>query len=529
MAQQATPASTRKPASAPTVSGRVLRTAGLVTLITTLGSLLGLLRDVAIAGSFGASGETDAFLVAWTIPETATPLLVEGAATSLLIPVLASAFERTGSIRGVVARTFLPAVVLLGALTALVLVTAPGITHLVAPGLADPALAARCVRIAAPTVFFLGISGYLMATLRATGAFLWPAWVNVVYNAGIVSAIAVFGATLGISAAALGLTIGSVGMVAVQLIPFLRHVSVRRMRLAVDRRVLGGLLTFVPIGAYTLGRQSQVYVERFIGSGLGEGAISQLNYAAKIAQLPMVVATAVAGVAFPALSRHAAARRTDELRVGVERNLRLGALLILPMTAGLVVLAPGVVRVLFEHGAFNEADTMATADIMRLYSTGLFGQVMVGICVLCFYSLGVRTWYPTLAAGVGLAVTVAVDVVGARLIGTPGLALGNAIGITAVAVVLLLGIRRRVVQLSARPLLDMMWRATLAAALSGAAGWSVDRLLAPALPDLLAVVLAAVVLLAVFAAAAGLLGIDEVREARRVVRARLARRTADRG
>lgn len=511
----------------PSSAGRLLRTAGLVTVIASMGSLLGLVRDATIAGSYGASSATDAFFVAWTIPETASPLLLQEALTYLLIPVLSRELVRHGSVQRVVDRTFVPALLLLAVLTGLVALAAPLITHLLAPGLEDPAVAITCVRIASLTVFFLGITGYLTATLQATGSFVVPAWVYIVYNLGIVAAILVLADRMGIYAAAIGLALGSAGMATVQLVPFLRRASMRRLHVRFDRRVAVALLMFLPVAAYTLGRQGQVYVERIIASDLGPGAISQLNFASKTGQMAILLTSVVAAVAFPGLARHAAADRTDELRTGVERTLRLGALLVLPLSAALVVFAPETIGLLFQRGAFDAADTAATTDILRLYSTGLVGQTVVNIAVLCFFSAGARTWYPALAAGGGLVATVLVDILIAPVMGAPGLALGNAAGITFTAVVLLLGIRRRVVEIRWARLADLLWRATLAAGLAAAAGWGAIHLLPAHSANALVLFLGGSLLLVTFVAAAAVLGVAEIREARRAVgaRLRLRRRT----
>lgn len=508
----------------PSSTGHVLRTAGLVTAVTTLGSLFGLIRDATIAGTYGASADTDAFMVAWTIPETASPLLLQEALTFLLVPLLSRELVRRGTIQHVVDRTLVPAVALLAALTALIALAAPLITTLLAPGIADPGLATRCVRIAALSVFFLGVAGYLTATLRAVESFLVPAWVPLVYNVGIIGSIAVLAATLGIYAAAIGLVIGSAGMVAVQLLPFLRRASLRRLQFRIDRRVGLALLAFLPVALYTLGRQAQVFVERVIGSGLGPGAISQLNYASKVAQMTILLTSVVAAVAFPALARQAAAGHTEDLRDGVETNLRLGVLLIIPMSAALTVFAPQIIRVLFERGAFSAADTAVTAEIMQVYSTGLLGQTLVLIGVISFFSTGARTWYPALAAGVGLVATVVVGVLATPPLGPAGMALGNSVGITVVAVVLLVGLRRRV-DIRFGRIGDVLWRTSAAAGLAVVNGWAATLLLPAGSPDLLVLAVGGSALVAVFLVAAGLLGVAEVQDARRMVTARLGRRS----
>src|SRR5690349_23173993 len=134
--------------AAPRVPGRVegtLARAALLTMVITLsGSLLGLVRDLLLARLFGANGGTDAFLVAWTVPETAFPLVVEGAMSFLMIPLFSRALSDARAARDVVAGTLPRIVAVLVALSAAVAVGAPVLVRVVAPGLADPALAVTC-------------------------------------------------------------------------------------------------------------------------------------------------------------------------------------------------------------------------------------------------------------------------------------------------------------------------------------------------------------------------------------------------
>lgn len=504
------------------LSGRMLRTAGLVTVITSLGSLLGLIRDVLLARFFGASVETDAFLVAWTVPETITPLLMEGALAFLLVPMLSRELEIRGSMDRVVARSFLPVVVCLATLTAVVAALAPVIVEVLTPGLQDPALAVRCFRAAALTVLFLGTSGYLMSVLRASEQFLVPSWVYAAYNVGILACIVPFHRRYGVLIAAVGLSVGGALMVVVQAPAFLRRVSLRSLRMRFDRRLLMAATTFLPLGLYTLGRQAQVYVERYFGSDLDPGTISHLNYATKIAQIPMVMATTVAMISLPGLSRDAAADRHQDYRRGVQHNLRIGMLLIFPAMALLIAFAPEIVHVLFQRGAFLASDTSSTAGIMRVYTLGLLGQTLVVVTVLCFFSVGRTSWYPGVAALVGLAVTIAVSAGTFHALDARGLALGNAAGISVAAAMLMVGVHRRVISIDLGSVLGTGVRCALAATGAGVAGAVCGRALS-GLPALLVLTLAVPVASAAYVALCLALRIGEMEDAMRALRTRLTR------
>ena len=170
-------------------SGLIVRAAVLTTVLTVLGSLLGLLRDLLLARFFGATASTDAFLVAWTVPEAATPLLIDGAMAFLMVPIFVRALTEHTSLAAVI-RATLPRVAALLALAAIVVALgAPILVHLLAPGLADPDLAIRCTRITAVTVLTFGLAGYLGAALRSRHRFGAAAAIYVTYNVGILTAM----------------------------------------------------------------------------------------------------------------------------------------------------------------------------------------------------------------------------------------------------------------------------------------------------------------------------------------------------
>lgn len=478
---------------APARSDALARAAALTVVVTMSGSLLGFVRDLLLARFFGATGGTDAFLVAWTVPETAFPLVVEGVMSLLMVPLFAAAIAGTGQhqVRDLVAATMPRIVAVLAVASAAVAAGAPLLVRLIAPGLAHPALAVACTRWTALTVLTFGLAGYLSAALRAHHVFGAPAAIHLAYNIGILGLIWALHARYGVLSAAIGVALGSVFMVLVQAPGFVRHVGLpRRLRAA------GGVLSagaLAPIALYTLARQAQVFVERFLGSSLPPGTISHLNYAQKVAQVPMLAALLICTVTFPALSREVAAGRLRAAAHRLETDLRAVTALILVAAAYLVAFAPVVIQVLLQHGEFGPADTAATAAILRMYALGLLGQALVGVLCRPFFAAASSrsTWYPAACMGAGLAVTAAVAVWAARFAGGPGIAVANAAGITVTAVLLLAGVRRAgsgaTVHLSLSTLVGTTAR--LVAAAAGAAG--AGRLVAPLLHGLPAAATAA--------------------------------------
>jgi putative peptidoglycan lipid II flippase len=571
----------------------VVRAAGATAALTAAGALCGLARDQTIARLFGADGDTDAFLVAWTVPEVAATLLIEDAMALVLVPAFTLALAGgRGPLRELLAVTF-PRLLLVLALAAAALAAAAGpLVRALAPGLADPGLAVDCTRLTAASVLSFGVAGYFSAMLRAHRSFLPPAAIYIAYNLGIIAAALALANAWGVRAAAAGVALGGVLMVLLQL-PFVlrrlpgpasarsaapvaltsrgpvrrifagprrlapptprqRHIdrgaalsgppkySPRPLRAWGDphayegdpppersewghptgpqgpggarhqtsradpRRSAGQALVVVaPVALFALARQSQVLVERFLASSLPSGAISHLNYAQKVAQMPMVLSMMICTVTFPMVARALADGDTERARQRVHRDLVLAGAVVLTGAAYVVALAPQIIDILFQRGAFGGGATAATAEVMRVYALGLLGHTLVGTLVRPFFSTARPVWFPLGAMAGGLLVTVLAGVVAVRLLGwgAPGIAAANAVGISLAACCLLRGLRARMVPIDAGEVAALLGGLVLAAALAAATGWGAAALFGPAARSPLAACgLGALLVPAVFAA-----------------------------
>ncbi|MCM2578237.1 lipid II flippase MurJ [Streptomyces meridianus] len=506
----------------------IARAAAVTAGLTVAGALFGLVRDQLVAGCFGAGGDTDAFLVAWTVPEFASTLLIEDAMALVMVPAFSMALarradlaRRTGPggdgpqnrlgpdpVGALLARTAPRLTLALAGCAALLAVAAPVVVRTLAPGLADPALAVDCTRLTSVTVFTFGIAGYCSAALRAHRRFVPPAAIYVAYNAGILAMTATLHGRWGVRAAAAGVAVGSLCMVLVQLPTLCKQLPRwprKPRRLSGPRALLPSavpgvaLPVLAPVALFAVARQAQVLAERNIGSSLPPGAISHLNYAQKVAQVPMVLSLMVCTVTFPLVARAMADGDTDGARRRIERDLTLAGTVVLLGAAYVVALAPSITELLFRRGAFTAGDTAATASVMRVYALGLLGHSLAGALVRPFFSAARPTWFPAAAMGAGLCLTVAAGVLAAPRWGVHGIAAANALGITVTAAMLLHGLRTRLVAVDVRRITAGLARLVLAAAAATAAGWAVSGLPASATA---AAAAGAVVVPAAFAAAA---------------------------
>ena len=506
---------------APVSRGFLAKAAFVTAAMSIAGALLGLIRDQALARLFGAGSETDAFLVAWTVPEFAATLLIEDGLAFALIPAFSLALARRAQgangdpVRALVATTLPRLSLAFVAVGALLVATAPWVVEALAPGLPDRDLAVDCTRLTATCVLSFGLAGYCSAALRAHRRFLAPAAIYVAYNTGIITAMFVLGGRWGVRSAAVGVAVGGLLMVAIQA-PSL----VRQLRRGAKSAESTASAAGAPVAAspavsddeavrpidfalvatvllFALCRQSQVLIERFLGSTLPSGAISHLNYAQKVAQIPMTLSMMLCTVTFPVVARALADGDTERARSRVERDLALAASMVLLGAATVVACGPQIIELLFQRGAFTAQDTAATAGVMRVYALGLLGQTLTGVLVRSYFSAGRPTWYPVLAMASGIVVT---SWIGAWTVvpwGVAGIALANATGITVTAVLLLAGMGPRSVPIRTRRVLVELSRPARAAVVATVAGAFVASRVDAAVPGLAAgtVTVAAVFLL----------------------------------
>ncbi|MFF9405727.1 murein biosynthesis integral membrane protein MurJ [Streptomyces anandii] len=491
-----------------TVSSGFLARATLITAVLSIGgSLLGLVRDQALARLFGAGSDTDAFLVAWTVPEFAATLLIEDGLAFALIPAFSMALARRAQrgpgspapdaagdpVRSLVAGTLPRLALAFVAVSALITGAAPYLVRALAPGLPDPRLAADCTRLTATCVLAFGLAGYCSAALRAHRRFVAPAAIYVAYNTAVITAMFWLGGSWGVRSAAAGVAVGGLAMVAVQVPSLWQELKAgtrswgRRARAkraggpvgaagkgpaatagsparSVDFALLASVLLFA------LCRQSQVLIERFLASTLPAGAISHLNYAQKVAQIPMTLSLMLCTVTFPVVARALADGDTERARGRVEQDLAWVSCAVLGGMAMVIACAPQIIELLFQRGAFTAADTDATAGVMRVYALGLLGQTLVGALVRSYFSGGRPSWYPVAAMTAGVVATSWIGAAAVGPWGVAGIAAANATGITVTAGLLLAGMGPRSVPVRTRRVLAELTRPLRAAVVAVVAG-----------------------------------------------------------
>jgi putative peptidoglycan lipid II flippase len=385
-------------AEPPSETGRIARAAGLISLGNIASRILGLVRETVKADFFGAVGAVDAFNVASIVPTMMYDLLIGGMVSSALVPVFSEylAQDNRDELWRLASALLGLATVTMALFVLIIELAAPQIAYIVSSGSTPETLAltARLLRITAPALVFLGVSGVLSGLLYALKRFAFPAFTAAVFNAAIVLVTLLVGRRWGIGAMAVGLLIGALGQVTLQL-PGLRDARLglggwRAWRHPGLGRIAG---LYVPI---VLGLAVDTLISRpysyNLASQTGEGGISWMQYATILVQFPQgLVATATSLAVLPTLAGHATDERVNgddpaRFRATLAGGLRLVTVLIVPAAVGLFVLAGPIVALLFEHGEFGAHDTLVTAWALRLYLVGLPFAAVDLLLVMAFYA-----------------------------------------------------------------------------------------------------------------------------------------------
>jgi len=471
---------------APPPQPRLARAAGIISVATGLSRVLGLVREQVFAALLGVSPLTDAFVVAFRIPNLLRDLFAEGALSAAFVPTFTDYLtNRRREEAFLLANRVIAAVTLiLGGLVLLAMAWPDPLVRGLAPGFGPDGrrLTILMTRIVLPVLPLVSLAALCMGMLNAQGKFATPALAPAMFNVLVIATGAVL-AVLGLSERqvvigwSIGTLLGAGGQLFLQ-VPALWRTGFR-LRPAVSfrdpgvRRV-GSLMAPATVGLAAT--QVNIMVSTMFASH-EPGANTWLLYAFRLLYLPIgVFGVAIGTAATAGLARRAAEQDMEGLRDTLRQALRLVAFLTIPSTVGLIVLAKPIVRLLFEHGRFTAADTRATAAALVFYTIGLFAYSSVKALAPAYYALG-RPRVAVVASLSAVAVNLALNITLFPVLKYRGLALGVAAAAVVNAGVLLVVFQRRWGGLLRRDLAVLLAKVSAAAALMGVLVWGSALLL----------------------------------------------------
>src|SRR5688572_650068 len=523
---------------------RLARSAGVFGLATIASRLLGLVRDQVMAFYFGAGDANDAFRVASRIPNLVRDLFAEGAMSAAFVPTFTRQLTLHGRERAwQLASSVINALLLVtGAIVIAGMLFADPLVRLLASGFSDVPgkleLTIYLTRIVLPFLTLVAVAAALMGMLNSLGHFFVPALSPAMFNVAIIVmslGLIPLAPSLGvqpITIVAIATLVGGIGQLAIQWPPLKREGF--RYRPVLDLKDEGLRRVLLLMGPGTIGMaatQINVFVNTVLATSEGTGAVTWLEYAFRLMYLPIgLFGVSIATAATPAISRMVAEQDMPRIRSTLANALGLMLFLNVPATVGLIILAQPIVAVIFEHGKFTAADTVATAAALQLYAIGLVGYSVVRIISPTFYALQ-RSRVPVIVSAGSVLVNVALNLALVREMGYRGLALGTSITAIINAAVQLLLLRREINGLEGSRIAASLARVLMASAVMGTVTVIASIVLARILPGdsiaAQAVQLGAIIVvsMAALVGAAQLLHIREYAEARDLVIGRLRRMT----
>lgn len=430
----------------------LVRSIATIGGFTMLSRITGLLREMMIAHYMGAGAVADAFFVAFRFPNLFRSLFAEGAFNAAFIPLFAGKLTAEGEAE---ARTFAEQALavmalVLGLFVAVVELSMPWAIYALAPGFgAVPGkleLAVELSRICFPYLLFISLTSLQAGVLNSLGRFAaaagTPVLLNLVAMVGL-WALAPYTETPG-HALAWGTFAAGVAQFS-WLVFSVRKAGMglrlARPRLTPEVRLLARRIVPGAVGAGVY--QVNLVINTMIASTVANGAVSYLNYADRVNQLPLgVVGIAIGTALLPLLSRQLRAGDAEGARESQNRAMEFALLLTLPAAAALIVLGEPVIRVLFQRGSFGAAETAATAGALAAFAIGLPAYVLVKVLTPAFFARE-DTATPVRVAGATMVLNVALNLALMGPLAHVGMALSTALAAWFNAAVLAVLLKRR--------------------------------------------------------------------------------------
>lgn len=461
-----------------------LKNIGLVSLLTMASRVLGLVRESVTAAVFGTGPLISAFFTGLTLPNLFRRLLAEGGMTAAFVPTLndelhhrqnAGAFTLVNQVVSWLAAVTLGIVGLAmlvfsqGWLIEWVGRTAGADANTVSRWLA----AARFTVVLFPYLVFVSLAAAFSAALQTLNRFVEPAlspiWLNLAVLAllGVAWQSGSSGETGQVNWLAAGWLLGGFLQMAVPAWALMRQGWTPRMDFTRSPALRAMVALMVPTLFSSSIYLVNMSVSRLIGLSLNDEAVSVLNYAQRLMELPIgVFAIGVATVVFPLISRYAAAGDFDNLAGAYQKGMRLILLVNVPAAVGLLVLALPIIRVLFEHGEFGPASTTRMVPVLAANAIGLPFVSFVSLALRAFYARK-DTVIPVRGALLSLFVNVGLSLLLMGRMAEVGLALASSAASAAQAFYLQWHLARKQEALAFRHLAPDLIKIVMAAAAMG--------------------------------------------------------------
>jgi putative peptidoglycan lipid II flippase len=471
-------------------AGRIARSTAFFSVATAASRIAGLVREIVAASYYGVYGPMSAFTVAFQVPNLVRALFADAALQPAFVPIFTEQLERKNYREAFrLASTLLLLVTLvLGAITALFVLTASFVMPLFAPGFEGEILdlTVTLSQVLFPILILLGVSGVVVGILNSYdrfGAFaISPLFWNLTIIAVVVLLAPAFHGQDRIYAYAIGILVGTLVQLLIPTFdlrntPFKFEWSFEWRNPDVRRVLLLMLPVTISLGLINF----NLLINSFFGSLVSEQSPAAIDKAFRIYQLPQgIFSVAIATVLFPTLARFASRGELENLRATMANGMRQILFVLVPAAAAVLVLSEPMIRLVYQRGEFTPGQTMLVATALFWFAFSLPTNGLYLLQTRTFFSLQ-RPWMATGLAGLDLVISALAALVLYKPFGTGGIVAGTGIGTTVAVVAQAVVLRHEFDGLELRRLIETAAKITIAAAALAAVSYGVWDLLDNAL------------------------------------------------
>jgi putative peptidoglycan lipid II flippase len=367
-----------------------------VSFYTFLSRILGFVRDILIAKFLGSTVTSDAFFVAFRLPNFFRRVLAEGAYSAALIPVFSGIIidskddhEAADFVENTMSFLLLATITL----TFIFYFGMPYIIQILAPGFSTNKeafeLAVYFGKIIFPYLIFISLVAHFTSILNVHGKFAAGAFAPAILNISFILSLFLLTPQLSSAGHALsyGVLIGGLFQFIFMYKEILKFYRPRICFPQLNQKIKSFFRLFFPglIGSGVI--QINIIIGTIIASFLPVGAISHIYYADRLNQFPLAIFGIAMGIVLlPSLSKAIKNNNTEEINMTQNRTLEFSLLISLPSAVGLYILSNPIIHILFERGAFSVEDTFFTAKILSIFSLGLPAYILIKVLITCFFA-----------------------------------------------------------------------------------------------------------------------------------------------
>lgn len=403
-------------------------------IFTFISRILGLFREIIFSSVFGASGDMDAFIVAFRIPNFMRSLFAEGAFSKAFVPLLSTYRNKSKQeLRDFIAYTMS----IIGGVTMLIAISGTLLSSIwifvFAPGFLHTekfVLASDMLKITSPYIFFISLAALCSAVLNTFNKFAVPAATPIILNVCLIAAAVFFSKMFAIPVFAIAIAVLIAGVLQfIWQLPFLYKIGLLTLpRINFKHPGIKKLAkNILPILFSAAVLQISLLIDTLFASFLKTGSVSWLYYSNRLLQFPIgVFGVSLTTVVLPYLSLKYQQKSTRDFTKTIEWALRLTATVVIPAACGLIILAPNILTTLLQYGKFSSYDVGMTASCLMAFSIGLTFFIINRVLLSIYYSRQ-QTRIPLFSALLSVSTNIILNAILMCFFGLVGLAIATSI------------------------------------------------------------------------------------------------------